>query len=177
MYTDTTLSVPYLSQYRDISNTLNAHRSCGMTCLKMVLEYNKRDESPLEELVSRYIIDETAYGPSGWKHDFFVEFLQKHNLSAHRKEQMSEEGIEEIVQAILQGNPVMASVVQHLFDKKLFHIVLIVGVRMGDNGQTLGFFYHDPGRLVDEAGANQYVSLETFLDYWRRMAIFTNTQK
>ena len=175
-YTDIILEVPYYSQYRDISNTLNAHRSCGMSTIKMALDYYNKDSSDLEELVTKYITDEQAYGPNGWKHDFFVEFLTEHGLKAYRKEKMAEtEGLTEIKSSIENNYPVLASVEQKLFDKRMFHIVLIIGIRTNEAGELVGFFYNDPGRLREETGARQYVTKEDFLEYWRKMAIFTNS--
>jgi hypothetical protein len=174
--TDTILEVSYLSQYRDISNTLNAHRACGFTCIKMTTDYYKKESERLEILVSKYIVDEQAYGPSGWKHDFFVDYLTSFGFHAYRKEKMEEQsGIAEIQSSIEKGFPVLVSVEQKLFDKKMFHIVLIIGTRTSEVGELIGFFYNDPGRLREETGAKQYVSKEDFLEYWRRMAIFTNS--
>ncbi|MEN9852157.1 MAG: hypothetical protein RI996_100 [Candidatus Parcubacteria bacterium] len=170
------LKVPYHSQYRDIGNTLNAHRSCGISSIKMALDYYKKDSPNLEELVTKYITDEKAYGSSGWKHDFFVDFLKSFGLNAYRKEQMEiESGIQEIRKSIENKNPVIVSVEQRLFDKKLFHMILVIGTRTDENGNFLGFFYNDPGRLKEVTGAKQYVSKEYFLEYWRKMAIFTNS--
>jgi hypothetical protein len=173
---DTILEIPYYSQYRDILNTQNAHRSCGMTCIKMTLDYYEKESETLENLVSRYIVDEDAYGPSGWKHDFFVNFLKSFGLNAYRKEQIEiESGIQEIKESIENKSPVIVSVEQRLFDKKLFHMVLMTGIRTDENGTLLGFFYNDPGRLTEQSGAKQYVSREEFTNYWRKMAIFTNS--
>ncbi len=175
---DLKLDAPYLSQYRDISNTINAHRACGMTCIKMVLDYHKIASQPLEDLVSKYILDQEAYSSSGWKHDFFVSFLNDNGLSAFRKEKMDDTmGVAEIAQSVKNQNPVLVSVEQRLFDKKLFHIILMVGIRTSADGEILVFFYHYPGRLTHGNGANQYVPLEIFKEYWRRMAIFTNTSQ
>ena len=81
----------------------------------------------------------------------------------------------EIRGSIEKGYPVLASVEQKLFDKRMFHIVLIIGTRTNEDGELLGFFYNDPGRLREETGAKQYVTKEDFLEYWRKMAIFTNS--
>jgi uncharacterized protein YvpB len=176
VYTDKILEVAYLSQYRDIEDTLNAHRACGLTCIKMALDYYKKESEPLEVLVSKYIMDEKAYGLSGWKHDFFVEFLIGHGLKAYRKEKMEEEsGLSDIQNSADKGFPVLVSVEQRLFDKKMFHLVLIIGTRKSEAGELIGFFYNDPGRLREETGAKQYVTKEDFLEYWRKMAIFTNS--
>ena len=128
------LNIPHLSQYRDIFKTVNAHRACGMTCVKMILDYHKIDSDSLETLVGKYIDDINAYGPSGWKHDFFVELLNSFGLQSHREEKMTDDSVESILKSISQGNPVIVSVEQRLFDKKLFHMVLIVGVKLDEKG-------------------------------------------
>lgn len=175
LHSDKILDVAYYSQYRDIGNTTNAHRACGMTCIKMVLEYCKKQTPELDELVDRYITDTVAYGPYGWKHDFFVDFLKSYGLNAYRKEKMDErEDISLIQKSIQEGKLVIVSVEQKLFDKKLFHMILIVGVRENGKGELEGFFYNDPGRLTELSGYKQYVSLDEFKNYWRKMAIFTN---
>jgi hypothetical protein len=87
----------------------------------MTLDYYEKESETLENLVSRYIVDEDAYGPSGWKHDFFVNFLKSFGLNAYRKEQIEiESGIQEIKESIENKSPVIVSVEQRLFDKKLF---------------------------------------------------------
>ena len=66
----------------------------------------------------------------------------------------------------------IVSVEQRLFDKKMFHMILIIGVRINENQEIEGLYYNDPGRLTEANGKDQYVSIDDFVEYWRNMAIF-----
>lgn len=166
------LQVPYFSQYLDIKKTVDGVRACGITCVKMILDYYKKSDSNLEELMNKGF-DEGGFGKSGWFHDYFVKVFKDHGLDAYRKERMDDvEGIQEIVESIEAKQPVIASAERRMFSKKSFHMVLLVGVVKKENGELLGFYYNDPASTSVESGQYQYVELKDFLNYWRRMAIF-----
>ncbi len=171
---DIILSVPYYSQFLDLDNKMDMLTSCGMTCVKMLLDYYNIKSLSLNELVTKGKT-EGGYGKSGWVHDYFVNLLISFNLESHREEKINtEEEIKEIKISLDKGNPIICSVAKRLFDKRMFHMILLIGYEASDNGEVLGFYYHNPESTSREAGRDCYVSIADFAEYWRHMAIFAS---
>ncbi len=166
------LNVTYLSQYLDIEDKMDAVTSCGMACVKMLLDYYNVANDSLENLIRKGKA-EGGYGPSGWIHDYFVNLLNTYNLNSYRKEKMDTQlGLEEVVDSIKNKNAVICSVAKRLFDKRVYHMILLIGYRVSDSGGLEGFYYHNPESTSREAGRDCYVSTGDFVEYWRHMAIF-----
>jgi uncharacterized protein YvpB len=171
------LDVPYFSQYLDIKNALEGARSCGITCVKMVLEYFHSTDLSLQEWVDKGM-SEGGFGRSGWIHDYFVKIFNDNNLTAYRKEKMKvDPGLLEILQSLENKNPVIVSVERRLFDDPSFHMVLVVGFKKDNDGKILGFYYNDPAKTTVESGKNKFVEIDSFVEYWRKMAIFVSKEK
>ena len=87
---------------------------------------------------------------------------------------MRDRDSEQFVSSIKNGNPVIVSVMLRLWDQRLFHMVVLTGVRESQDGKLEGFFYHDPASLREDGAQHFYVSMPTFFLDWRRMAILPN---
>ena len=171
---DIVLDIQYWSQYLDIQDGKNAPRSCGVTCVKMILDFHGLDEnSNLEALVEKGFA-EGGFGPNGWVHDYFVKLLVSYGLTgSYRMEKMNEgKDLEEIAKSIESGILPIVSVERRLFDSRSFHMVCLSGTRRDQQGNLLGFFYTDPAKLDRKSGINIFVTKDTFLSFWRKMAIF-----
>jgi len=168
---DTKLDVPYFSQYKDVQEPSHRLTSCGMTCVYMALQYLGSETPTLDEMIQGGV-EAGGYGRSGWIHDYFVNLFQESGYECERHEHMRDSDVHMISFAIKNGSPVILSVERRLWDQRLFHMVLITGVRESSNGDLEGFFYHDPASLRENGSRHLYVPLGTFYLDWRRMAIF-----
>ncbi len=176
------LNVPYYSQKIDVKDTEWKNRACGMICLKMILDFSDKDTPALDELI-KIGVEIGAYGKSGWIHQGLINVATNLNLSIYRKEFKSNnpeesqvllnQGINELLESLENGKPVLVSAVKKFKEPDKFHMVLLVGFE-GNKNNLKGFYYHDPDAETVESGKNLVVSIETFQKYWRKMAIFTN---
>ena len=69
------------------------------------------------------------------------------------------------------GVPVIVSVEKLFRSNKSTHLVVLTGVVI-ERGELKGFYYHDPESRERGDGEHEFVSLERFLEFWRKMAIF-----
>ncbi len=168
---DTILGVPISSQYLEIDERIQLLTACGMTSVFMGLKFFGTEKISLPQLVNKGV-EEGGFGKSGWLHDYLVKVFKDYGYECYRKEGMRDRDVEEIRVAIKAGNPVIVSAQRMMFDRRIFHMVIITGVRETQLGELEGFFYHDPAGIRMEDVTNLYVSVPIFLQYWRRMAIF-----
>ena len=170
-YTDTKLDVPYVSQYRDVADPEQRPRACGMASVYMVLRYFGANVPPLDALITRGM-NEGGYSQSGWIHDYFVSVFREFGFACERQENMQERDTLLIRDSIKEGNPVIVSAARRLWDQRMFHMVVITGIREDASGSLEGFFYHDPASLSEPGLQHLYVAVPTFMEDWRKMAIF-----
>ncbi len=165
------LDVPYYSQYLDIEDIYWVPRSCGIACVKMVLDFYKTGNYSLADLIKN-IAEKGGYNSSGWIHDYLISLFKDCGLQAHREEQMDfDDGIEKIAGYLDNDNPVIISIIKFVLGQTKFHMVVLTGYKR-ENGIIKGFYYHDPESLYRETGQNLFVDLEIFRIGWRRMAIY-----
>jgi len=146
-------------------------RACGMTCVKMVLDFYKKKTAPLEKMIAVGQAD-GGYGPSGWFHDYFVALFKAYGLDSYRKEGMSEDSVSGIQIALDDENPVIVSIVKKVLEQEKFHMIVLTGYTTDKKGNIKTFFYHDPEGVSEEQGAHREVDIATFLSGWRKMVIF-----
>jgi hypothetical protein len=168
--TNKLLTVPFYSQYIDIADPHWIIRSCGITCVKMALDYFGAKTPALDDLIKEAVAM-GAYGDSGWYHDGLIAVAEKYG-----KEDMdNKDGVLELFNALENGSLVIVSVVQRLLGRKKYHQVLLVGYRESEHGLQ-GFYYHDPASTDREQGKGLYVNLDVFKVYWRNKAIFLKSK-
>ena len=171
-FTEKKLDVKYLSQYLELEKTLEGVRACGITCMKMILDYLNIKNSSLKDLYKKGL-KEGGFGPSGWYHDYFLKILKENGLeNSFRKEKMLDEDLNLFLESIDTNLPVIASTEIKLFDKKFFHMVILTGYKKDKDGKILGFYYNDPAKTDNVSGKDIFVETAIFKEYWRRMAIF-----
>jgi hypothetical protein len=169
---DHILTVPFYSQYLDIKDPHWMIRGCGIICLKMAFDYYGL-KTPDNDTLIKEGVAMGAHGPSGWYHNGLVAIGEKYGLKAHREEDMNPEiDVGKIAESIHNNTLVIASVPHVILGRKKFHMILVVGFKLGIDDTLAGFYYHDPASDNRESGKAQYSDLETFKKEWRRMAIF-----
>ena len=182
------LNVPYYSQFLDVNdNPYWMPRACGMTCLKMVLDYHSSILQNTRMIKTPSLLEmcekgkkDGGYGPSGWFHDYFVKTAKEYGLVSERGEKIGEIlGLQKIHDELKDGRPVIVSVSKYTLGQTKFHMVVLTGYEENDGvefperkGQLTGFYFNEPESLSKEQGKDLFVDIKSFKHDWRRMAIF-----
>lgn len=158
------LTVPYYSQFVDITDPFWMLRACGACALKEVIEYHGIATPDLISLCEEAKEKGGYHMQNGWVHDYLVEKAKELGLTAYRKEELK--STEEIKSFLQDGNPIIVSVEKRVLEQTRFHIVVLTGYEEGQ------FFYHESESTDKERGKNRNCSEEVFKNYWRGKAIF-----
>ncbi len=192
----TKLTVPYVSQISDVTDSNWQNRSCTVANADMLLRYYRSDigEAPtVNALIEEGIKIGAHDSKTGWNHVGVVRILRNHGLHAYTEEFRSQtinattgdveqnlhtekliaSGIEKIARTTEEGNPVIVSVLPHFGANTGNHTVLVVGVERGGK-DIKGFWYLDPYLTRPEGEEPVFVPLEKFKTHWRGLAIFAN---
>lgn len=176
------LTIPYYSQYLNVTDHEWQSRACGVVCLKMLLESKGVKTPSIDEMIKEGVTLK-AYSENGWLHDGLITLGEKYGAKLYRKEfrkkdadqdtleKLNIEGVYTIVGELKEGRPVIVSAIKNFEVRDKFHMVLVVGAEI-ENEVVKGFYYHDPDSYTESKGAYQFAPFTTFLDSWRRMAIF-----
>lgn len=160
------LDVLYYSQHRYIKDENWQRRACGLTCLKMVLDFHRVETPEINEFL-KLALEKGAYHlTNGWIHDKLLAIAESFGMEAHRKESM--EGEDELKDSLDRGNPVIVSIKAKRFSPDFegkFHQIVLTGY------DENGYFYNDSDYQESE-GKDLFVSNEIFEKYWRKMGIF-----
>jgi hypothetical protein len=194
------LEVPYYSQFRDVKSEDWKEKSCTMACLKMAGEYLSPNTLPsIDQMMDEAMIHGASmkshglvvesYTEHGFAHDVIVSMAHNCGISAYKEEFKSysldenkkpisgsnqnimlDNGLKKISAMLETGSLPIVSVMPGLSEGKSFHTILLVGFEEND-GVLKGFYYHDPD-AKDEEKKGIFISLEEFIKFWRKMAIF-----
>jgi uncharacterized protein YvpB len=178
------LQVPFFAQHEIVENG-EGHLSCGIVCVKMVIDFFNKDNSEIHDLIKEAVIvggKESA----GWKHETLVRVLRNHGILAYGQEFKSHKinlekefgesdkkqtdefvklGIQKIKNSIDFEFPVIVSVKPQFNGNPENHIVLIVGY------DEENFYINDPQRKGQEKDPMP-VSIEKFKEFWKGLTIF-----
>ena len=161
------LSVPYYSQFVDTQDPFWMLRACGGCCLKMVADFHGKDTPDIVSLCNE-AKERGGYDmTNGWVHDYLVTKACELGLQAERKEGL--EIIDEILQSLDRGDPVIVSVEKRVLEQTRFHMIVVVGYE----GDTM--FYHESESTDKERGQYRTCSQDVFMNYFRGKAIFITT--
>lgn len=182
------MPVPYFSQKKDVEDKDWAWRACGITCVKMVLEWAElAKDFSITDLIDEGILIK-GYTPDGWVHDALVRLLRNHGLSAYNQEFRSvdvdiekqayitsafeesivDAGLSKVILNVHEGVPVIVSVTKEMCGTEFSHMIVLVGY----DGKTKEFIYHNPDEKEGQISKNAKVSFDDFKKYWRKFAIF-----
>ncbi len=168
---DYIIETPYIG-YGNVTGLdfVKTFTSCGACAVCMILSSHK---IPIN--TKKFIEDghkNNGYTPNGWVHSYLVKKLKENGLSYTQLENCQiKDSLEQIKESILAKKPVIASVNKFCLEQTIFHIILLVGIRLNSKKSILGFFYHDSAATGFEKGAYRYVSVENFIQFWRKMMI------
>jgi hypothetical protein len=185
------IDVPYFSQKLDVEAEEWKGRACGITCLKMALEYAVPRTSPSIDKLIEEALYLGGYEKAGWKHDVLILLAHNHGVAAYREEYKSriidlakkvssiapfesaltDHGIKKMAEAVETGQPVIASVAGRFQDGGENHLVVLTGTEH-EGDRLAGFYYHEPNETDRNEGMHKFVSTDTFRKYWRKFALF-----
>lgn len=163
-YDNMRLAVPYYSQFIDIHDEYWMLRACGAASFKMVAEYYGVPSIDMVDFCNSAKENGGYDIQNGWVHEYLLTKARELGLQGSREEKMT--SIEHIFSSLEKGEPVIASVEKRLLEQKRFHMIVIVGYEEGK------IIYHEPESTDKEKGQYRECDMETFMSYWRGMAIF-----
>jgi hypothetical protein len=179
------LEVPHLSQILDVKDGDWHNRACGVTALAMLIEFysDKENSSSLDDLIKEGLSLGGHDDRYGWIHSFLVLLAYNHGLCAHQEEfkssdksfeeKLSKGGMEKFKKSILNAEPVIVSVDVGFRHNKTTHLIVLTGIKI-EEGSIKGFYFHDPQSEERGDGEHEFVALDRFKEYWRKMAIFVS---
>lgn len=159
------ISVPYQSQYYDISEPHRAAGACGMACMTMLSGYYMGQMPLLDSVDSRGRAEGGYTVSGGWLHSYMQEAAPIYGFHLEKIEIDDTDFLKYLTEEIHAGRPFIASVFRQIFERKLYHMILIVGYEEIDN--VMYVVYHEPASTQRDGGAYKKTSLEDFCAYFR----------
>ena len=167
--TTTIPSVPFYSQFKDITSAAWQKVGCGVTSLAMVIDYYK-PAVPVNTLLKQGINLGAYKNSVGWTYQGLISLAQIYGLdgSTHDfRDSSSSDALEQIKKYLADG-PVIASV-HYKFDPSnpIPHLVVVDGI---ENGVV---YYNDPAAN----GGEKQISVTTFQKAWKKRFIVIRPAK
>lgn len=181
------LELPFYSQLNDEIPVEKQMQLCGLCCVKMILDfYEPEIEHKIQDLIKETeLIGAYDVEKDMWSHEGLVRVMRNHNVLAYPQEFRSvkvdleseefhendnqkyllQQGIEKIIFRIKKGYPVIASVAPNFGGNNQNHLIVIKGYK---KTEEISLIINDP---LD--GPDKIVTLDYFLEFWRKFAIFT----
>lgn len=182
-------TVPYYSQFADVTREEWKSKACTVTCLKMAIEYvTGKSTVSVDTLIDEGVII-GAHTKHGWDHSGVAILAHNYGVPAYKEEfrsvkvntetkgfsksehedSMREYGISKIIKVLDEGGLAIVSVLRGLKPDGGFHTILILGYEK--SGDDLSFIFHDPDAKFGTK-SNMTISKTDFIPVWRKMAIF-----
>jgi len=184
---DKILEVPHLSQILDVSDKHWQRRSCAIVCLAMILQHHLGTTKSFEpdNLIKEGLAVNAYNQEYGWKHSHLALMARNYGLHGYNQEfetlskdfeeKFVEDGLREITNSIKAGNPVIVSVEPFFSTNKTTHLILLTGVK-NDGDELLGFYYRDPMSAKRGGKEHDFVGVDRFLEFWRKLVIFISKE-
>lgn len=157
-------SVPFYSQFADISAPEWRKIGCGIASLAMLIDFYTTEDISVDALLKEGISANAYTGNAGWSHAGLIGLAKDHGLSGEAvyMTDLSMESAFSKLETELNEGPVMASV-HYTFTptNPIPHLVIITGV---ENGKV---YYNDPA----EKAGNGSISIEKFQSSWKKRYI------
>lgn len=157
-------SVPFYSQFSDITAPAWQKVGCGIASLAMLIEFHTEQKVSVDALLTRGINAGAYLDNAGWIHAGLINLSKTYGLTGESVS-LSHLSMDEAfskLQTVLERGPVMVSV-HYTFEptNPIPHLVVITGVKDGK------VFYNDPA----EAAAAGSLSIEKFERAWKKRYI------
>ncbi len=157
-------TVPFYSQFQDITPAKWKKVSCGIVSLAMLIEFYEPGIVSVDSLLQEGIEAGAYLSNAGWTYKGLIDLSKKYNLTglAHDYGPLSTDDAFLKLETDLKKGPVMASV-HYTFEptNPIPHLVIINGIE----GDVM--YYNDPAD--DEGGGT--LSVEKFKKSWKRRYI------
>lgn len=155
-------SVPFYSQFKDISSAKWQKVGCGIASLAMVIDYYK-PAVPVDTLLSEAVAL-NAYSDAGWTYSGLIATSKKYGMkgTAYDLGKSSATAAYTQFTTALAAGPVIASV-HYKFDPKstIPHLVVITSIKDGV------VYYNDPAAT----GGGRTISVADFQKAWKQRYI------
>lgn len=156
-------TVPFYSQFTDISDPSWKKIGCGIASLAMLISYYGADVS-VDDLLLKGIATNAYLNNAGWTYAGLIGLSKDYELDGYSTllEHLSVDDAFASLQSELEDGPVMASV-HYTFEptNPIPHLVIVNGVQDGR------IFYNDPA----EPNGGNTLSVEKFKKAWKKRYI------
>lgn len=157
-------TVPFFSQFTDISKAEWRTVGCGIASLAMLIDYYKPGETTVDDLLDEGIASDAFLDDAGWIHQGLVDLAKAHGLTGEPHDLSPESMSDAFAQFshTVENGPVMASV-HYTFEptNPIPHLVVITGI----DDDTV--YYNDPS----EPSGNGSISAQKFKASWKQKYI------
>lgn len=157
-------SVPFYSQFTDITPTAWKKIGCGIASLAMLIEYYEPGKMTVDTLLQEGIVADAYLSNAGWTHAGLIALSTKYGLKGASRDMaaLSMNAAFNQLETVLNEGPVMVSV-HYTFDPKnpIPHLVVVNGV---SNGMV---HYNDPA----EKSGDGTISVAQFQSAWKKRYI------
>jgi len=154
-------SVPFYSQFTDITDPTWKKVGCGVTSLAMIINYYQPDAVSVNTLLKQGIKDGAYLQNAGWTYKGLISLSNKYDLDGESYDlaSLSDAAAFSKFKEALKDGPVMASI-HYNFDPKstIPHLVVINSI----DKDTL--YYNDPAAKTGE----KTISSENFIKAWKK---------
>ncbi|HEY4507394.1 MAG TPA: C39 family peptidase [Candidatus Paceibacterota bacterium] len=181
-------TIPYLSQWRDISDEEWAPRACGVVCAAMLLRAHGIEATPDELLAeARAMKGHLAWTSDGIPHATLCGLFRNRGLHSYHEEFRGRRfdavlgrwqddlaldrahldfGLAKIRESVTRGEPCLVSMAAGFRTNRESHLIAVV-----DTTADSGFVVHDPD---DRSGSGESVEvpLDRFEEFFRRLVVF-----
>ncbi len=157
-------TVPFYSQFKDITQAEWKKVGCGIASLAMLIEFYEPGSVSVDTLLKEGISAGAYISDAGWSHAGLISLSKKYGLNGGSND-MSGSTMEAAfakLKTVLKEGPVMVSV-HYTFDPKnpIPHLVVINGVNDGK------VYYNDP---AEKSGGGS-ISISQFQSAWKKRYI------
>lgn len=157
-------TVPFYSQFTDITAPEWRKIGCGIASLAMLIDFYTDEDVNVDTLLHEGITANAYTGDAGWSHAGLIGLAKAHGLSGEAvyMNDISMANAFSKLEEELKEGPVMASV-HYTFTptNPIPHLVIITGV---DNGEV---HYNDPA----EKSGDGFISIQQFQSAWKKRYI------
>lgn len=157
-------TVPFYSQFSDISAPNWKKVSCGIADLAMIIEFYKPGSTTPDKLLKEGINSGAYISSAGWSHAGLIKLSNKYGLDGYGEypTNLTMDTAFSKLETALEEGPVIASV-HYKFDPRstIPHLVVVNGVE-GDI-----VHYNDP---AEKSGGGE-ISIEKFKKAWKKRFI------